>query len=867
MSSQEESERPSERGGGDGRPAGKKRRIRACDMCRRRKVRCDGGRVAGDQCTNCITYKCTCTYTQSDKKRYVDPDYVQNLEKQLAQTRELLERLTARLDATENSNRSSQSSRMSEPSKNSSPSAPSCPIYPPMNSTLNTDDIESSDDEIGVKLQAAFKKLSLTGFVQPHFVGKSSELTLIHTALNVKQNYSGQSTQNTLALLAPKHTEPWLEDQFSCTEEPHPQDSFPEPSLLSSLVDLYFSYCNIFSPLLHRPTFEKGIRDGLHLVDLGFGSTVLLVCAIGAKLSSDSRVLVDPRHLSSAGWSYFSQVQSTRKAIKLSRPTVYDLQIPCLVAIFLLGAPCPQLTSAIIGHGIRVAQDLGAHRRKCYKELSAAEGEMMKRAFWILLSHDRAICSGLGLPCCIQEEDYDVDLPIDCDDEYWYTEDPSLAFKQPPGKPSKISFFIACVKLNQIHARALRTIYALNKSKALLGLVGPQWELKMVAELDSALNQWIDNVPEHLRWDPRLEDLDFFNQSAFLYSFYYQVQIIVHRQYIPSHKRFSSLYLPSLAICTNAARSSLHILEAQHERCGIASYQYVLQLFVVGIVLIINIYGGKRSGTSTNPGKEMQDVHKCMQILETLAPRWYIASRVYDVMTQLATVGDLPLPTPSPHPSTKRSRDADSPSSTTLSTGSLGTGRSSTAERRPTAGSSRVHHYQQTTSTWQTDRELSQGSQFVLPVHSGELSRLPVHPEFDTDGHVSMPAWPAHPPPPPPPPPHPSQSCSVPSDMSTLSLNMYPTQPPDSLTFPPLGSDPSTTPFSVDTIHGAWPATADLNNTSDLTSFLDNQTLALLSTAPNSMEWNDWGTYINNFVDFGGLNGSDGDGNHPMPNL
>ena len=39
--------------------------------------------------------------------------------------------------------------------------------------------------------------------------------------------------------------------------------------------------------------------------------------------------------------------------------------------------------------------------------------------------------------------------------------------------------------------------YSINKSKALLGFVGQQWEQRIVAELDSALNKWIDTVPDH----------------------------------------------------------------------------------------------------------------------------------------------------------------------------------------------------------------------------------------------------------------------------------------------------------------------------------------------------------------------------------
>lgn len=42
--------------------------------------------------------------------------------------------------------------------------------------------------------------------------------------------------------------------------------------------------------------------------------------------------------------------------------------------------------------------------------------------------------------------------------------------------------------------------YSINKSKIILGFVGPKWEQHIVAELDSALNKWIDSVPDHRKF-------------------------------------------------------------------------------------------------------------------------------------------------------------------------------------------------------------------------------------------------------------------------------------------------------------------------------------------------------------------------------
>lgn len=96
---------------------------------------------------------------------------------------------------------------------------------------------------------------------------------------------------------------------------------------MPSLIDAYFQHFNIFMPLLHRPTFEKSLAEGLHFKDSMFGATLLLVCAHGSRYSEDPRVLAEgsdnPR---SAGWKWFEQVNVFRRTL-YQRTTLYELQM------------------------------------------------------------------------------------------------------------------------------------------------------------------------------------------------------------------------------------------------------------------------------------------------------------------------------------------------------------------------------------------------------------------------------------------------------------------------------------------------------------------------------------------------------------
>ncbi|KAE9384691.1 hypothetical protein BT96DRAFT_781988, partial [Gymnopus androsaceus JB14] len=67
----------------------------------------------------------------------------------------------------------------------------------------------------------------------------------------------------------------------------------------------------------------------------------------------------------------------------------------------------------------------------------------------------------------------------------------------------------------------------------------------------------------------------------------------------------------------------------QRKRQGILLPFSQISAFTASIVLLLNIWGGKRSGLSTDPNKEMADVYKCMQALKACEDRWHSAGRLW----------------------------------------------------------------------------------------------------------------------------------------------------------------------------------------------------------------------------------------------
>ena len=104
---------------------------------------------------------------------------------------------------------------------------------------------------------------------------------------------------------------------------------------MAELIDEAFLHLNSNFPLLHRPTFEHGIKTGLHLRDEGFGAIVLLVCANGARFSNNPAVRPPgTKNWHRAGWQWFEQVRSKRKLVPLTPASLYDLQVTVVSCAF-----------------------------------------------------------------------------------------------------------------------------------------------------------------------------------------------------------------------------------------------------------------------------------------------------------------------------------------------------------------------------------------------------------------------------------------------------------------------------------------------------------------------------------------------------
>ncbi|KAH9917920.1 fungal-specific transcription factor domain-containing protein [Epithele typhae] len=707
--------------------ARRKKKQRACDYCRRKKIRCDGAEMPEHQCSRCISQGIECTYepvnTRPPSKSYVQilENRLQNMEKLFGQLHPNLS-IPKDFDSVLEANRLRAQAETPSATSASSPSRPSAysspsgltPRPPEPDASVDSDELDPSDDERQAKvniLRQFRHGLAITPGGALRYHGKSSNLMFLQTVMELKDKVTGMRLEDT-----PSDGDKQMRDQLSFSEsgatsfqtmpnnwsqrkevskDNPPHSDFPPRDLINQLADAYWDNLEMYTPLLHRPTFDGYLDEGKHLTDRGFGSVVLL-----------------------SGWHWFERVDQARWSV-LDRPKLEDLQVCVLTASYLVGTHSPQSGWNIIGLGIRLAQDVGCHRKKMYKPNPSVEDELWKRAFWCLLAFDRMGSFGLGRPAAIHDEDFDTEPLLEVDDEYWLNDDPGLCFKQPEGKPSRVAFTNCFARLQKILTFASRTVYSINKSKLSLGYVGANWEQRIVADLDSALNRWIDTIPEHLKWENQSSADDFFmGQSSTLYSHYYFAQICVHRPFIPSPNKPSRLPFPSLTICTNAARSCTHVLDIYFQRTGRALTMQRLPLFTAGLVLLLNMWGSKKAGLPFSPN--MDDVQKCVTMLKSLQGRAKATSTFLEILNTLVSIGDFNMPK-SPQP-------APPPGPSNLSDGVL----QSPFFRNTVTHDPNTPSDQSSPSTSKATNPTPSPNVFSLPMHTADLGRVGVYSTFAT---------------------------------------------------------------------------------------------------------------------------------------
>ncbi|KAG6911119.1 hypothetical protein DXG01_003859 [Tephrocybe rancida] len=443
---------------------------------------------------------------------------------------------------------------------------------------------------------------------------------------------SGPSTHRPKFWKMPERERQWEERSTNTPDLiAHLLSAFPPVDLVPELIRVYFVHSNVPLPLLHRPTFERQWNENLHHTNAWFAAVCLGVFSIASRWSNDTRVIPDGARTASgapdwslAGWTF------------------------CKAG----------LAWVLVGSAIRKAQDLGVHRKRVYQFKPTVDSELWKRAFWCLLVVDRFESAAVGRSALVGEEDFDVDLPLEVDDEYWEADDPGSMFMQPKGKPANtIISFNQLIKLSRVLAFTLKTLYAVDRKKISAGLSPSSWRKAILEHLEAALQKWYKSLPEHLAWLKQKEGSPFAADAAALQTTYRLIEMLIYQMFIPDSIPSSPSYEPShqsrqspsefspLDICVDAARDCARISQKQSLEALSTWSVYIYAAQVASSILLVKIYSIRlQEKTMRSMGVEdikppmleplIEDLRVFLRILELAESRWGFISAYLQELRQ-----------------------------------------------------------------------------------------------------------------------------------------------------------------------------------------------------------------------------------------
>ncbi|KAF4927204.1 Fusaridione A cluster transcription factor fsdR [Colletotrichum viniferum] len=610
----------------------KRRRIaRACDMCRKKKIKCDGKLPA---CSHCINYKTDCVFTQVEKKRNPPKGakYIEGLENRLGRMENLL-RLSGLLGEDDNgetdlgtlekrlaekhqqSRQASQvASNPTSPSQatsgqNENESTPQSAITSPeptkdshkepkegeRRKSVHPEEPEKSEEEVEA-LSEMMCSLVTNQSGETRYIGSSSGFSIfspkgIQWVHEKTGDNSFQQMISEVSIDDHKWTA-WKPEVFSdLFRRPIFRPLPPKHEALSLLKD-YFENFNCMFPLFHQPTF-------MHLVERqysddpyeGTGWWASLNCALA--FAHRLRVMSNlvPQEEDEKAWGYIKNALGTFAELTMRNTDLLSVQALLGMALFMQGTPNPQPTFVLVATAIRLAHSIGLHKKGTGFNLNPIEIEQRKRVFWIAYMLDKDLCLRAGRPPAQDDDDMNVELP-DADPEDNIGNIPLAEGK------GKMNLFRVMCEFATIESKVYSRLYSTKATKQ-----SPGELLNTIGELDQELEEWKDGIPIDFRPEHEIQasHTPLILHVVMLHLTYYNCLTTIHRMSVHhgywtsrlsnyaiqglNAKPLNPRVFSSAALCTAAARASISLLKYMPQ--GDSSSVWLILYFPVSALMTL----------------------------------------------------------------------------------------------------------------------------------------------------------------------------------------------------------------------------------------------------------------------------------------
>ncbi|KAI1347408.1 fungal-specific transcription factor domain-containing protein [Xylaria sp. FL0043] len=578
---------------------------RACQFCRRRKIKCDAEKP---QCSHCRGSNRTCIYNEGPLRQRPSASLVNSLQ----QEKQALERVLAQLKDSTPEERAALLDRlpiaaevMEASTIHVSPgragdSQPVIDQYPTPKGTGIGENLDAegdnestcSDDRDGLD------NISVDQGEQLKVYGATSSLHYggLPSPVSTRDTNSEQAVRDQLianAAIGRQH-ERYLHNMESIRGVP--------TDLALHLLDLHWNRQHHTFLLTYRPTFMRELANGGP-----YCSEFLLnaVFACASKYSERIEVRSDPSNPESAGQAFFARCDHLLQRDSLLTTS----RIPTIIGLIMLGSTYNGrgLTSKAwlyTGYAVRMVYDLGLHQESKVQIGDAEEVEIRRRVFWGAFICEKLQGLYLGRPVFIHPRD--VNVSCEFMDTYEELEpwtpyvDPMISPSRPtvptssrPPLTYSISVFQQFCALAKIMTKVTTKIYSVGATI--------QKKRQQRQNLDDTLNQWYGNLPTHLKYEPwtrRPADppIPVAPNLTILHMVYYSLVILLHRPFA-STRDFQSreISAQSWKRCSTAAKNITNLALAYRATYPLRKSSYLLS-YAVYVACTIHIHNAGLGG-------------------------------------------------------------------------------------------------------------------------------------------------------------------------------------------------------------------------------------------------------------------------------
>ncbi|CCU76019.1 C6 transcription factor (Mut3) [Blumeria hordei DH14] len=521
----------------------KRRRIsRACDECRKRKIKCDGI----SPCGNCTNYDLGCTYCKPSNRQKrpsrKDSDQLQN------QYREALGKLAVlvpEMDLTRFTD--GILTPEFEIDIHFSDELRSCPS-PQSDVQMSPNTIYSVTPEHQVGMVGSEDDsnglTSHSDVVNWEFRGDSSGVgSLLHIRDHVNDDlreYISTPSSDLTFDLPSSDLSPIRVDQSP--NRPYGLGDLPPFETAEALCETAFSKIKIIYCFIHLPTFYQTLSEVYtlssdNLIDGNeqYLNLLFSVLALGYK---SERKGYNKRNRSGdfisetgvdQGLKYFTRARS---AIDVSDcGTIPQLQTVLFLIIYLQSAAKLDVCYSYIKLAQKSALQMGLHLKQNSK-CSPIESEVKLRIFWTIQKMDISMSAILGYPKILDLDTIDQELPTEVDDEN-ITETDRNGY--PGSTPSaSLQAANAHLRLILILDKVIKFMYPNNRVEGSANddaATAHVVDHRKVREIEEDLRLWCQGLPVSTP-SSRSEEVHYYRTQKFLSLAFAHVQMILYRPFL-----------------------------------------------------------------------------------------------------------------------------------------------------------------------------------------------------------------------------------------------------------------------------------------------------------------------------------------------